>query len=379
RDHIPIVPPSPTRLLARIGPLSGERLGLELLIALLLGVPALIGGVLRRPDRSAPPSSATAAVDRDPEDNDSESDTDTEDEHSAVAERNTEGYYPAVADADTADGYRMRRAVAGGLAMWLLTGIALFSEMARLHPRYVEGLVPAVTATFGIGAAWACSSSGRARLLTLTVGMAVLIVYADRLLYGRPESWWIALAGALGAVAVAGLARLRVRPSARSSTLFSAAALAMTLVAVAAIPLGIDATTIENRVTDAGYVGGLPGEEQRLLSAYLRGHQDGARYELAAESATQIGSLIVQDARPVVVLTTYEARVFTSIAKLQRLIAAGAVRYAFLNTYCGRHTATLNAACSAPAKWIRANGTDVSRQAGLSRHKVLWLLPGAKP
>ena len=26
RDHIPIVPPSPTRLLARIGPLSGERL-----------------------------------------------------------------------------------------------------------------------------------------------------------------------------------------------------------------------------------------------------------------------------------------------------------------------------------------------------------------
>src|ERR1019366_4797029 len=46
RDHIPIVPPSPTRLLARIGPLSGERLGLELLVALLLGVPALAAGVL---------------------------------------------------------------------------------------------------------------------------------------------------------------------------------------------------------------------------------------------------------------------------------------------------------------------------------------------
>ena len=46
RDHIPIVPPSPTRLLARIGPLSGERLGLELLVALLLGIPALICGVL---------------------------------------------------------------------------------------------------------------------------------------------------------------------------------------------------------------------------------------------------------------------------------------------------------------------------------------------
>ena len=129
--------------------------------------------------------------------------------------------------------------------------------------------------------------------------------------------------------------------------------------------MDIDITAIENRVSDAGYIGALPGEEQRELSAYLIAHQDGARYELAAESATGIGSLIVQDARPVVILTTYEARVFTSVAKLERLIAEGKVRYAFLETYCGKHTSTTNAACSAPAKWIRAHGTDVSRQAGL--------------
>jgi hypothetical protein len=272
---------------------------------------------------------------------------------------------------------RMRRAAAVGLAVWMLTGIALFSEMARLHPRYVEGFMPAVAAMLGIGVAWATSSSGRARLLLLAGALAVLVVYAEHLLYGRPESWWIALAGALGALALAGLARLRVNPSTHSSALLSAGTLAMTLVAVLAIPLSIDVTLIENRVTDAGYVGGLPGEEQRQVSAYLRAHQGGARYEMAAESATQIGSLIVQDARPIVILTTYEARVFTSVAKLERLIAEGAVRYAFLNTYCGRHSSTTNAACSAPAKWIRAHGTDVSRQAGLSRHKVLWLLPGA--
>ena len=47
RDHIPIVPTSPTRLFARVGPLSGERLGLVLLLALLLGIPALISGVLK--------------------------------------------------------------------------------------------------------------------------------------------------------------------------------------------------------------------------------------------------------------------------------------------------------------------------------------------
>src|SRR5207302_8988832 len=54
RDKIPIVPPSPTRLLARIGPLSGLRLGLELLAALLLGLPALALSARRR--RAAPPT-----------------------------------------------------------------------------------------------------------------------------------------------------------------------------------------------------------------------------------------------------------------------------------------------------------------------------------
>jgi 4-amino-4-deoxy-L-arabinose transferase-like glycosyltransferase len=345
RDHIPIVLPSPTRLLARVGPLSGERLVLELLLALLLGIPALISGVLRRPSGSDHSSSETAV---------------------------------AVANADDVDGYRMRRAVAAGLGVWLLTGIALFSEMARLHPRYVEGLVPAVTATLGIGAAWATSSSGRARLITLIVSMVVLVVYADRLLYGRPGSWWIALAAALGALAFAGLARVRVNPSARSSALLASATLALTLLAIAAIPVSVDVTAIENRVSDAGYIGALPGAEQRELSAYLIAHQGSAHYELAAESATGIGSLIVQDARPVVILTTYEARVFTDVAKLQRLIAEGQVRYAFLETYCGPYSTT-NAACSAPVKWIRAHGTDVSRQAGLSHDKTLYLLPGAKP
>ncbi len=331
RDHIPIVPTSPTRLFARIGPLSGERLGLELLLALLLGAPALLSGVLRRSER---------AEDR---------------------------------------SYRMRRATAAGLIVWLLTGIALFSDMARLHPRYVEGFVPAVTATLGIGVAWAGTASGRARLLTLTVGMVALIAYADRLLYGRPGSWWIALAGALGALIFAGLARVRVNPSARSSALLAGGTLTLTLLAIAAVPVSVDITAIENRVSDAGYIGALPGEEQRQLSAYLIAHQGSAHYELAAESATGIGSLIVQDARPVVILTTYEARVFTDVAKLKRLIAEGQVRYAFLSTYCGRHSSSTNAACSAPAKWIRAYGTDVSRQGGLKRHKVLWLLPGATP
>jgi 4-amino-4-deoxy-L-arabinose transferase-like glycosyltransferase len=334
RDHIPIVPPSPTRLFARIGPLSGERLGLELLAALLLGVPALLWGLRRR--------RADGGEQEDDED-----------------ER------------------RLRRAVAAGLGLWLLTGIVLFSHMARLHPRYVEGFVPAVAAVLGIGAAWASQPRGRLRALVLAVSLAAVVVYGERLLFGRPQEWWISLGGALGALALAALARLPAVPARLRSLLAPPGVLVLTLCAVLAISVGTDITAIDNHVTDAGYVGALPSEEQRLLSNYLRAHQGGARYEVAAQSATQIGSLIVQDARPIVILTSYGARVFTTIEKLQRLIAAGEVRYAFLNSPCPHRISPKNPACSAPAQWIRAHAADVSREAGLDRGKVLWRLPGA--
>jgi 4-amino-4-deoxy-L-arabinose transferase-like glycosyltransferase len=347
RDHIPIVPPSPTRLLARIGPLSGERLGLELLVALLLGVPALIATLLsdRRTARE-------------------------ETAHEA-------------ASGDGAPGRRMRLAAAAGLSLWTLTGVALFSHMARLHPRYVESLVPAVAALLGIGVAWACttdrrSAYSRARLLALVVALTASVYYVERLLYGRTGVWWIALTGAIGAIAFAALARVGPDASSSRRSWLEAATIALTLVAVGALGLSADVTSIDNGVTDAGYVGALPGEEQRLVSSYLRSHQGSARYELAAESATQIGSLIVQDARPVLILTTYDARVFTTVSDLKRAIAKGEVRYAFLNSFCGKHVSTVNAACSEPALWVRAHGTDVSRKAGLSRGGVLWLLPGAK-
>ncbi|MGO9489430.1 MAG: ArnT family glycosyltransferase [Solirubrobacteraceae bacterium] len=334
RDHIPILPPSPTRLLARIGPLSGQRLGMEILIGLLLGIPAMILGTRGPPEQAG------------------------EDERR-----------PSL---------RMRRAGAAGISVWLLTGLVLFSHMARLHPRYVDGLTPAVAAILGIGLAWAASARGRLSLAGLTIAMLVTVYYAERLLYGTPLTWWITLAGALGAVALGLLAHVLGRRRGRAPWELQAGTLALSLVAVLAVGLKADFTAISNKVSDAGFVGQLPGDEQRPLSAYLRAHQGSARYEVAAESATQIGSLIVQDARPIVVLTTYNARVYTSVDKLEHLIAAGKVRYAFLNTTCGHHASSVNAACAAPVRWIRAHGTDVSREAGLPRGGVLWLLPGAK-
>lgn len=348
RDHIPIVPPSPTRLLARVGPLSGERLGLELLVALLLGVPALI---------------ATLLTDR-------------------RTARETEGQQAPALDDDGAAGRRMRVAVAAGLSLWTLTGIALFSDMARLHPRYVESFVPAVAALLGIGVTWACatdrrSAYSRARLIALVLALVASVYYVERLLYGRTGVWWVTLVGALSAIALAGFARVGRRADGGYGGRLSGAMIGLTLVTVGALPLSADIVSIKSGVTDAGYVGALPREEQRMVSSYLRSHQGNARYELAAESATQIGSLIVQEARPVLILTTYDARVFTTVPELQRAIARGEVKYAFLNSFCGKHISPINAACARPARWIRAHGTDVSHKAGLSRGGVLWLLPGA--
>jgi 4-amino-4-deoxy-L-arabinose transferase-like glycosyltransferase len=312
RERISVTPPSPTRLLDRIGPLSGERLGLEALIALLLGVPAVLLGLR---------------------------------------------------------GARLRTAVGLGLTVWLATGLVLFSQMTRLHPRYVEGFTPAVAALVGIGVAWATQPRARIRLVFLGVALAALLGYAAHLLYGLPPIWWAALACALGAVALAWFDRVDT----------GVLAVALALAAVLAIPTQASIRAVRLSVSDAGNVGSLPAEELQLLSSYLRAHQGSAHYEVAADSATKAGALIVRDGQPVVVLTTYEARPLTTVAQLQKLIVQGEVRYALLTGLCGVHTARTNAACSPAALWVRTHAKDVSREAGLTRGQVLWLLPGAIP
>ena len=162
--------------------------------------------------------------------------------------------------------------------MWLLTGVVLFSAMARLHPRYVESFTPAVAAMLGIGVAWVAGLGSRARLLAL--GLPALLI----------------------------------------------------------VPLVASVEAVSEKTSDAGNVGALAPAEQRALSAYLLARQANARYELAAGSSTTVASLIVQDRRPVLMLTTYNGLSFTSVAHLKALIARGEVRYAFLDSVCSGST-----------------------------------------
>ncbi len=251
-----IAPPSPTRLLAGSGELPGKWLGWIALAALLLGGSAL----------------ARRAADRAP------------------------------------------RAATIGIVLWLLTGLVLFSQMARLHPRYVESFLPAVAASFGIGVGLIAATRSRAR--------------------------WLALAP----------------------------------VALLAWPLVVSVEAVRAKASDAGNVGALPPAEQRALSAYLLAHRQGARYELAAGSATAIASLIVADRLPVLMLTTYNGRPLTTVAQLRDAAARREVRYAFLSSLCGSRPRPTHPGCAPSARWAVAHGVDISRQAGL-RPGTLWRLP----
>jgi 4-amino-4-deoxy-L-arabinose transferase-like glycosyltransferase len=348
RDAIPIVPPSPTRLLARVGPLSGERLGLEVLAGLLLGG-AVLGSLLweRRPieDRTAP---------RDGPDR-GETGASTVD---AAGGGDAVGASP-----DS----RLKLALIAGLMLWLLVGILLFSDMGRLHPRYTEGFTPAVAATLGIGVAWATERRSLARLLALSVTLLAVAIYAERLLFGTTAVWWIAAIGAIGALALAW-----VRPR---GNVLRAGGLALALLCLLAIPMWSSLRVVRENVSDTNRLGVLHHGELQPLSAYLRAHQGSAYYEAAFDSGTKMGELVVQDARPILVLTTLNGRIFTSVARLRALAATGKVRYAFIDEGCGPHSPPTDPDCSAPARWVVAHGTDVSKAAGMPRAGMLWRLP----
>ncbi len=88
----------------------------------------------------------------------------------------------------------------GGARVWLITGLVLFSQMTRLHPRYVEGFTPAVAALVGIGVAWATQPRGRIRLAIFALALGGMLAYAAYLLYGTPALWWAMLTCALARV-----------------------------------------------------------------------------------------------------------------------------------------------------------------------------------
>ena len=312
RAAVPIQPPALLRLFAHNGPLGGLRLGFVLLVALALGVPALVASIARA--------------------------------------RGPDG--------------GIERAFGASLLVWLAIGLVLYSAMARLHPRYTEGFPPAVAAVAGVGVAWALRDGLWQRLLTVAAALA-LVLYARHLLDGSSTVWRLTAIGAI----VAAAALLIRREHLRVPLLAGGLALA-----TLALPLQVDASLISNHEFDSGRTGAMGTGEVDAISAYIRANGAGARYEFVAADPTEVASLIIHDRRPILSLTSYGPHELLPIARLASLVASGQLRFAVLNGGCGSRASRQTAACSPGAAWVRTHGTDVSAVARLPHRHVLYRL-----
>ncbi len=97
------------------------------------------------------------------------------------------------------------------------------------------------------------------------------------------------------------------------------------------------------------------------LSAFLISHQGHARYEVASPTVFRSSTLIIHDARPVLMLTSIGAQPLLTPAQLGHLVSTGQVRYMLGRGSCGASR------CPPVVRWARAHAHDVSAQAGLPK------------
>lgn len=323
-----IAPPSASRLFTKWGPLSGRELGFAVFGGLLFGGAAALFALvdwrrrrLRRDD-----------IDR------------------------------------------LAAGTAAGLAIWMLVGIAVFSKMVRLYPRYVEAFTPAVAATFGAGFALLAARAelSRAARLTLALGVVAAGAYLAILYPGARWPLPLALGATLAglALAAAGVFAWRNRPSARRAFAVGGVTLAF---GGLLLPSFYEAVRIvsHHRNDSTQQQQAMPARDVAKLSRFFRLHTTGMRYEFAVGAALRASQLIVKDGRPVLVMTAVSRTVVTSVDELSAAVRGGQVRYALIGKTC-RPGDTNIAYCSAPALWVQRYGRDISRQLGLSRSGVLF-------
>ncbi|HEU0318065.1 MAG TPA: hypothetical protein VFR49_12090, partial [Solirubrobacteraceae bacterium] len=234
-----------------------------------------------------------------------------------------------------------RRAVIGraavlALGVWLATGVLLFSFAGRVHPRYLEAFTPAVAATLGLSV-YALARRARDPFIAyvLLAGLAVCLLEAAAVT-GRGNlvraglGVGVLLAG-LAAVllvrGVRGVARTGEWPRGSGPELVALAVVA----SVMSFPLARDLSLIRDHSGVQASSPQLKAPVVAALSRYLSAHQGRARYELAASAPSLAAPVIVRDARPILLLTTVDARPLVTLPTLLARIGAGEVGYVLMH------------------------------------------------
>ncbi|MEA2187180.1 MAG: hypothetical protein QOK16_2191 [Solirubrobacteraceae bacterium] len=266
----------------------------------------------------------------------------------------------ALADAGLSGRLRLRGrlplAGAAFLGAWLVTGVGMLSMAQRMQPRYLEAVTPAIAAVLGVGVAWLAVRARRRRLsaIALAVGAAVVALAGVALVH--PPAWAtvsaVAAAWACGALAAA--------PRRPPATLVACA-----LVAALSVPVASSVSVARQHRSNAGLALDVP----RSLSTFLATHQGGARYEVASTTVFRASPLIVRDARPVLMLTSYHGQPLLSAAALAGLVRAGEVRYILL----GRGDCA-STGCAPVVRWAHAHARDISLAAAVGPPGALFEL-----
>ena len=121
----------------------------------------------------------------------------------------------------------------------------------------------------------------------------------------------------------------------------------------------------------------MPPPLVERLSAFLRGHQDGARYEVAASNVTEGAGLIIRDARPVLTLTSFGHRQLVTPDRLARDAQRGNVRYVLSGARGCTRVHHRSTACEPALRWVKAHGVNVSYAVRLGHGRLLYRLPHA--
>jgi hypothetical protein len=151
-------------------------------------------------------------------------------------------------------------------------------------------------------------------------------------------------------------------------------ATAALLVAALAVPTATTAHLVRSGAGDSARAGTMPAAKLHALSAFLRRHQRGARYEVASASIVKVAPVIVRDARPVLVLAGDAGRQLVTPAQLRHEVRAGHVRYALIGT--ARCVPGHGYACTPVVRWVRSHARDVSLAAGFPHRGVVYRLGG---
>ena len=255
------------------------------------------------------------------------------------------------------------------IAVWLALGIVLFDHMTNLRLRYLEAFTPAVAIALGAGVGVLAGRSARGRFAAaaaLAVGLVAAPLVLHRLTTPpAPGPGPLAIAAGVAAAALA----LGAASVPRRLAWAGVPIAALAMVSLLAQPASTSAQLVSQHASDAGRGTPLPTAQEAAVERFLHTHRGHTAYEVAAATPAKAEELIVHDAQPVLVLTSYDGRPTVTPDQLWADVLAGQVRWFLMDHRCSPSTP---AGCSSPVLWVQKHGRDFTRKAGIPGRGVLY-------